>query len=59
MCRNNFKIFGLKNDKRRVRIVKKERVVKKLQNLIGQVPALESIFLSGESIESKRRKIKM
>jgi len=38
--------------------VKKESIIKRLSRLVHQVPALESIFLSADTIETKRIKVK-
>jgi len=45
-------------ESRKVRFMKKERIAKRLTGMIQQVPALESIFKSADTIETKRRKIK-
>lgn len=44
--------------KDRVRFLRKTEIRKRVQYLIHQVPALESIFLSADSLETKRKKIK-
>ena len=41
-----------------MRFLRKTEIRKRVQHLIHQVPALESIFLSADSLEIKRKKIK-